>query len=93
MVRPTPAVRTPAQSGGWGYRHIEGDGDGLGVVLARIPSQSERNGLEAFLLGLLTCPRPSAIDVESRHTVVPVFGLIVLEDSARRVVLMYSVSL
>lgn len=70
---PASAARRAAAAHGWsgrgGYRHVEGDGDGL-PVLAPIPLQNEA-WRPSTSVRILTGERATAVDMQCRHSVVP----------------------
>src|ERR1019366_4434459 len=67
-------------SGGWCHAHVEGDCLGVAVVIAGVSLKSESDGGKAFALGVRPGWRSPAVDVEGRHAVMPVTGLLVEEQ-------------
>jgi hypothetical protein len=57
--------------------HLKGDRLGVAIVLAGVALQPERDRVHTLTLGVLTGRGTAAVDVQSRHAVVPVVRLVV----------------
>jgi hypothetical protein len=70
-------LRRSLFSGCWRYVHVEGEGFGVGVIVLGIALEGERDGGQAFALGVLASSGSAAVDVQGRHAVMPVPGFLV----------------
>jgi hypothetical protein len=69
-----------ANSGGWHDVHVEGHGFRRRIVVSWITLERESDRRQGLPLGILASRRPPAVDVQGRHAVVPVAGLLVPEQ-------------
>src|SRR5580692_11681689 len=67
-------------SGCWRYVHVEGEGLGVGVVVAGVAFQGERDGGHAVALGVPAGQGAATVDVQGRNAVMPVAGFRVEEQ-------------
>jgi hypothetical protein len=67
-------------SGCWRDADVEVDGLCRSVVVSRIALKRERDGKQALVFRVLAGRRAPAVDVQGRHAVVPVPGLVVSEQ-------------
>jgi hypothetical protein len=81
-------IRSRRKSGSRSDGHLEGDRLGVAVVLARVALQGTRDRVQALALGVLAGRRAAAVDVQSRHTVVPGARLVIEEELGSNVALM-----